>query len=394
MLMSSWNDGWRKTNHPGIFASKGAYRVRVRVTDPRTRTRKEVNRVYENITLQDAVSKQVALRDELEASSETRRLRVGEFARLWSESKAALVDRATADRYANALDDHVLPALGRYYYDELRPVDVQQWVNAELREGYAVASVHGWFRVLRTMTRDAVAQLDLPRDPTGRISFPDPKERDEANALTPGELSQFLDVMRREYPRNYALTVTLAFTGLRFCHASALKWDDIDEGRGVIRVQRKNVRGHVGPVSRRKRAPRELPLGPELASILREHRRALVERQAPGLDDGWCFPGLTGALRTPGSLWKAWQGCMASIGMADQRFTVHGLRRTFNDLARRAGVDGIITRSITGHVTEKMTAHYSTVALDEKRTAMTNVVRLVPMGDRLGDRAGEKKKAG
>lgn len=126
----------------------------------------------------------------------------------------------------------------------------------------------------------------------------------------------------------------------------------------------------------RERRPREYPLVTELASVLREHRRALVERQAPGLSDGWVFPSEVGTLRTQGSLWKAWQGCIEAIGFA-QRFTVHGLRRTFNDLARRAGAHGIVIRSLTGHVTEKMREHYSTIALDEKRQTAVDVVLLV-----------------
>jgi integrase len=67
---------------------------------------------------------------------------------------------------------------------------------------------------------------------------------------------------------------------------------------------------------------------------------------------------------------------LKDIGL-EKRFTVHGLRRTFNDLARRAGADGIVIRSLTGHVTEKMREHYSTVALDEKRQTAANVVQLV-----------------
>jgi integrase len=47
--------------------------------------------------------------------------------------------------------------------------------------------------------------------------------------------------------------------------------------------------------------------------------------------------------------------------------TDHGLRRTFNDLTRRAGVDGVVLKSLTGHVTEKMRTHYSTVGLDVTR---------------------------
>jgi len=86
----------------------------------------------------------------------------------------------------------------------------------------------------------------------------------------------------------------------------------------------------------------------------------------------------TGKLKTPNTLAKTWQGCLDKIGMKE-RFTVHGLRRTFNDLTRRAGADGIVTRALTGHVTEGMTAHYSTVGLDEKRAAVAGVLNLVPL---------------
>lgn len=92
----------------------------------------------------------------------------------------------------------------------------------------------------------------------------------------------------------------------------------MDFERGIIRIVRKNVRRRIGPVSRKKRAPREYPLTPEVMEILREHRRMLVERQAPGLHDGWVFPSETGTLRYPGSLWKAWQGCLKASGIEER----------------------------------------------------------------------------
>jgi integrase len=183
--------------------------------------------------------------------------------------------------------------------------------------------------------------------------------------------------MRTKYPSTYPLAATLAFTGLRFCHASALKWEDIDEEKGVIRIVRKNVHGRIGPVSKKKRAPKEIPLLKDLADILMEHRKRMVQKQVKGVEKGWVFPVGEGKLREPGSLRKAWLGSLKAAKI-EKHFTVHGLRRTFNDLARRAGVDAIVTRSITGHVTEQMREHYSTVGLDEKQAAVANVLRLVP----------------
>ena len=234
------------------------------------------------------------------------------------------------------------------------------------------------------------------RDLTLRVQFSDAVEREESNSLHPEKLRRFLAEMRARYPQHYALTIVLAYSGLRFCHASALRWEDLDEAGRVVRVRRKQVRGQIGPVSRKKRAPRELRLDPAIVEILREHRRKLFVTQAPGVESGYRFPSQVGPHRMPGGLTGAWRACARAAGV-QHRFTVHGLRFTFIDLARRAKVDGTVLRSLTGHVTEAMTANYSTVRLDEQRAALAEVMRLVPVkvsgevssesGDQSGDHA-------
>ena len=56
----------------------------------------------------------------------------------------------------------------------------------------------------------------------------------------------------------------------------------------------------------------------------------------------------------------------------------------FTDLVRRANVDAVVRRAPTGHVTEEMQRHYSTVGLDEKRAAIAGVLQLVPPEPRPG----------
>jgi integrase len=103
------------------------------------------------------------------------------------------------------------------------------------------------------------------------------------------------------------------------------------------------------------------------------------------------WKGSAGTLRTPNSLDKAWAKCL-DLAEIDKRFTIHGLRYTFSDLVRRANVDAVVRRALTGHVTEEMQRHYSTVGVDEKRAAVAGVIRLVPAstlpgGEKGGDRA-------
>jgi len=84
------------------------------------------------------------------------------------------------------------------------------------------------------------------------------------------------------------------------------------------------------------------------------------------------------------SLDRAWAKCLQYAEIT-KRFTVHGLRYTFTDLVRRANVDAVVRRALTGHVTEEMQRHYSTVGLDEKRAAIAGVLRLVPPEPNLAD---------
>ena len=60
------------------------------------------------------------------------------------------------------------------------------------------------------------------------------------------------------------------------------------------------------------------------------------------------------------------------------------MRRTFQDLARAAEVRDIVTRSISGHSTEAMQRHYSTVSGKEQREGLAKVVELAKFRQAAG----------
>ncbi len=395
----------KKSRYPGVYRiNDNSYRIRAIAIDPRTGRKKAVEKLCDGVSAQEAARQRAELLNEIRVpAAMVQRARVGEFAQSWMKSKALALDEAVARTYSDALDDHILPVFGDLYFDVITKADVQAWVDRslgttwrtgkkasrkkqinvkhplknrtrkkevkakQLVQSYSRNTVHGWFRIFRTMTRDAVDTLELQRDPTLRIRFPPDPER-EPNQLTPEEMLRFLDMVKEHHPRQYGLVVMLAFTGLRFCHASALKWEDWDEEVGVIYVKRKQVRGRIGTVSRKKRAPPVVPVTPELADALTLHRQWLMFDKVPNRDV-WMFPSAAGTLRTPNTLDRAKQKCLALAGI-DRRFTVHGCRYSFTDLTRLAKVDAVTRRALTGHVTEQMQRHYSTVDVAEKREAM------------------------
>ena len=77
-----------------------------------------------------------------------------------------------------------------------------------------------------------------------------------------------------------------------------------------------------------------------------------------------------------------------------KKVTPKAMRRTFQDLARQAAVDGLVQRSICGHLTEEMTERYSSVAQVEVEAALGKVVSLAGYRDLLGGASTEPEVVG
>lgn len=184
-------------------------------------------------------------------------------------------------------------------------------------------------------------------------------------------------VARGDAHHGSALLAVLAFTGMRIGEATALRWSDIDEAAATIRVRRSIDRGHVDTT--KTDTKRTAPLLPTLAAILGDHRRSLDYEGLPTAGDVWLFPSRVvrhrGKPMHKKALRKPLLLALAAAKLED-RLTTHGLRRTFNDLMRQVST-GEVVRSIMGHVTERMTEHYSHVRMTEKADAAAKVVRLV-----------------
>jgi hypothetical protein len=60
------------------------------------------------------------------------------------------------------------------------------------------------------------------------------------------------------------------------------------------------------------------------------------------------------------------------------------MRRTFNDLARSAGVEALVTKSISGHQTDNRVELYSSLAPEEQRSSIAKLIRsLKPLAPSL-----------
>jgi integrase len=343
-----------KTKYPGIETmSDGRKRIRLRAVDSRTGRMKEIDRIIDG-TVQDAVKAQQRWRDEIRNADRVAKdaPRLRPYVQSWLASKALGLKASTARTYADVLGGHVLPHLGDYYLNKLSETEIRDW-QATLTKRLAGQTVNGALVMLRMVLADAVVEYQLPRNPAERVRrLPARRFTDEEpNLLTAAELGCVLKVFRDREPQHYPLAATLALTGLRYGEATALRWGDLDEAAGLIRVRRAQWDGIVGTT--KTGSVRSVPLVSELGAVLAEQRN---KQGSPKLS-AWIFPASDGGLLPKCSLRHPLERVLKLAGIT-KRVTTHGLRRTFNNLSRQVAGD-IVTRSITGHVTEAMTEHYS-----------------------------------
>ena len=125
-----------------------------------------------------------------------------------------------------------------------------------------------------------------------------------------------------------------------------------------------------------------MTLPPILVDILRWHIETQLANDAMQASE-LLFPAEDGRYRSRSALKKAF-GAVSTAAGVTKHVTPKAMRRTFQDLARAAQVKDIVTRAISGHATETMQHHYSTVADDEKKLAIAKVIDLAQVRGALG----------
>jgi integrase len=301
-----------------------------------------------------------------------RGMTVSEYAWRWLARKAADLKPSTRHRYADQLQV-ICDGLGYIAIAELEPGIVTEWLGA-LSSRLGDSSRMGLLRVLRTMTRDAKADLRLTHWACERVVGPRQLggyDDENPNALVADELGRLFIAMRDHEPTWFPLFATMAMTGMRFAEASALQWADVDFDAGKISVRRNQYRGMLS-TPKTARSRRAIPVVPELAAILKRHQKVVGETTR-GI--AWVFPSSAGKPHHSGALSGPLQRA-AAIAQVRTHITPHGLRRTLNTLALQVAPAETI-RSILGHVTSEMTTRYNAPTLEARREVLSRVTQSI-----------------
>jgi integrase len=398
MTEQKWVQKWNswiapKPSKPGVWRRKeGGFLVRGRAVDSRTGRMKEVRF---NVEVTDALEAFTLLQNELkkvrtgETTSCTPMPTFSAFAASLFEDKVKAGDIRSASgrvKWAQTLEHHLLPAFGPYLLDQLRHADIAQWrvqMAEKIHDGtYSPHTANTWLQVMRVILKAAVMQFELPRNPVDGIKNFDTSEHgyteEEPNSLTVEEMPRFLSKMRELYPQHFAFVCLGFFLGHRPSTLRPLRrageTADVDFNEGILLIRRSHTEGDEVMARTKTKIRQHIMLPPVLIDILRWHVVTQLTTDAMR-ESELMFPAEDGGFRSRSALKKPFVSVANAIGLK-KHVSPKAMRRTFQDLARAAEVKDIVTRAISGHATETMQHHYSTVAADEKKLAIAKVIEL------------------
>jgi len=291
----------------------------------------------------------------------------------------------TFERYVSDVERHILPALGRYRLDKLRPAHLVALYNAKRAEGLSDRSVHHIHAVIRRALNVAVKWQLIHINPATLVDAPRISDSREITPLTADQARRLVEAAKGD--RLEARWLVGLALGLRQGETLGLWWDDIELDDGILQVrralQRQPGRGLVFTSLKTARSRRTIPLPPPLVEALKQHRtRQDAERGTAG--NLWqaspcVFTTPLGTPIDPRNDYRSFKRLLARAGLPPIR--LHDLRHTAASLLLAQHVPARVVMEILGHSQIALTMNtYSHVAPEVSREAAERIAGVLWQG--------------
>ncbi|MEU3142210.1 site-specific integrase [Nocardiopsis alba] len=335
----------------------------------------------------DAEKKQTEIENSLHEGSyrnpHDAKVTVAEMAEKWLSTRTD-IKRSTWWKYRGLLDAHVLPRWGEHPLSAVHSEDVAVWV-AQLQKpreedgGNLGASQTRHAYGVLSMVLEWCVPRRLPANPARGVPLPKPSEAEhvyldhrqvEALANAAGALRTKYGQIAAAANINRPLILLLAYTGLRFNEAAALRVGRVDLETRRIRITTAfaEVEGKLVEQSPKTGKSRTVPVPPSLVAEL----RPLVDGRP---DSALVFTTKRGTeVRLRNWRNREFGKALKEAGLDGMGLTPHKLRHTAASLAIAAGADVKVVQAMLGHATATMTldryGHLFPDRLDEVAEAM------------------------
>lgn len=229
--------------------------------------------------------------------------------------------------------------------EEISARHIRMYLSSLAQRELTDTYIHSHARAIRTFVRFLHSEGYLAIE----VKFQMPAiSQKRLPVLGADELRQVLAACTQ--PRDLALVLLMADTGIRRAELCLLKWADVDISRGMIAIRE----GKGGKF-------RTVMVGVRTRRALLKYRRGVItDPSAPVIQTQ------SGGRMTHSGL----RSMLLRIGKrAGIRLSPHMLRRTFATLSLRAGMNPLHLQGLLGHSSLEMTNHYVHMLDDDLQMA-------------------------
>jgi integrase len=266
----------------------------------------------------------------------------------WTETWLEGLDLKPATRanYVSNLNSRVLPTFGSSQLARITSAAIRTWQNHLRDEGLSSASIRQARQVLSAALDVAMADGLIVRNPAASVKPPKVRPRRQ-QFLTAEQVETLSEACEQRLPRAGAVVNFLAWSGLRWGEAVALRWENVDTER-----RRVAVKASATEVSGRL----------EWGSPKTHEERAVIlpgfviERLGPpGPPDALVFSAPRGGpLRNSNFRRSVWDPAVKTSGMPAD-LVPHDLRDTAASLMIASGASIKAVQRALGHASAAMT---------------------------------------
>lgn len=298
---------------------------------------------------------------------------IGELGPAWVERKRTLKPSSYRPLEI-AWRKHVEPVWGKHKITGIVFTDVQAWVtrmsvgDAKAKPAvkpYSATSVIRSYGVLAAILDDAVKDRRLPANPARGVDLPRKTKKPHVY-LSHDDVARFADAS------NYPLLVrTLAYCGLRWGEAVALRVQDVDLVKRRLRIERNAVRVDAKIIVGTPKT-HELRTVAFPKFLLPAMKEACKDRH----QDDVLFPGPNGSYMRPPHTGKnrvSWFDAAVKLASIP-RVTPHDLRHTYASFAVSAGANVKVLQRNLGHASAAMTLDVYAELFDEDLNAVADAL--------------------
>lgn len=274
----------------------------------------------------------------------------------------------TLDHYRWVLDSYLLPAWGERELAGIGPDDVVVLTQALRVRGRTPAVLRALEGTASRLFSFAVRRGYIESNPVAKLERGERAKvkNDDRRVLTHDEISRLL--LSADGLFTQTLLAVLLYTGIRQGELLALRWGDLDFEQGLLRLRRQLQRPRGGNPALlaplKMDSEREVVLVPQLAWLLREHRRGSPHSR----DDDFVFARGNGSPLHFSRMNRLLKKAAAAAGI--DGLSAHVFRRTFaSHLIIDQGLDGVRVQRQLGHSRTSVTYDRYSFLFEQARHA-------------------------